>query len=392
MAQHHRRLPHLRRFHRGNFECYAALVAMAVMAESLGKKKDALRFGGEATALRNAINRHLIDPKTGLYYLNIDVDGTPRTNVTCDMLFPVMLGVADHQTAARIISRLSVPSFWTEAGLRTVPRDDIEYSPTRSWGLLGGVWVGVTFLYAFAAARFNPGFMAYALGTSFQHYSRDPGRNNTVPGQFSEWLHGETLANQGMMLSPWYPPRYVWAAIEGAGGLNLGGRQLACSPRLPPQWKWLGVRNLPFRGKRLTWFVARLPEPTLYANFECETDLPLHVYGRDVSPMLRLGDDVTEIALRRGENIVILIGNTASRTITTPLRFARPLRGRYHARYFTSLLGEWVRHEDLDGDKVERGFALEIEALGFSVIELQRFAAGPGAPVIEPAAVVERIK
>ncbi len=237
---------------------------MAVMAESLGKKKDALRFGGEATALRNAINRHLIDPKTGLYYLNIDVDGTPRTNVTCDMLFPVMLGVADHQTAARIISRLSVPSFWTEAGLRTVPRDDIEYSPTRSWGLLGGVWVGVTFLYAFAAARFNPGFMAYALGTSFQHYSRDPGRNNTVPGQFSEWLHGETLANQGMMLSPWYPPRYVWAAIEGAGGLNLGGRQLACSPRLPPQWKWLGVRNLPFRGKRLTWFVARLPEPTLY--------------------------------------------------------------------------------------------------------------------------------
>ena len=375
-----------------NSECYAALVAMAVMAESLGKKKDALRFGGEATALRNAINRHLIDPKTGLYYLNIDVDGTPRTNVTCDMLFPVMLGVADHQTAARIISRLSVPSFWTEAGLRTVPRDDIEYSPTRSWGLLGGVWVGVTFLYAFAAARFNPGFMAYALGTSFQHYSRDPGRNNTVPGQFSEWLHGETLANQGMMLSPWYPPRYVWAAIEGAGGLNLGGRQLACSPRLPPQWKWLGVRNLPFRGKRLTWFVARLPEPTLYANFECETDLPLHVYGRDVSPMLRLGDDVTEIALRRGENIVILIGNTASRTITTPLRFARPLRGRYHARYFTSLLGEWVRHEDLDGDKVERGFALEIEALGFSVIELQRFAAGPGAPVIEPAAVVERIK
>ena len=82
--------------------------------------------------------------------------------------------------------------------------------------------------------------------------------------------------------------------------------------------------------------------------------------------MLRLGDDVTEIALRRGENIVILIGNTASRTITTPLRFARQLRGRYHVRYFTSLLGEWVRHEDLDGEEMERGFALEIEALGFS--------------------------
>jgi hypothetical protein len=243
--------------------------------------------------------------------------------------------------------------------------------------LLGGVWVGVTFLYALAAARFNPGFMAYALGTSFQHYSRDPGRNNTVPGQFSEWLHGETLANQGMMLSPWYPPRYVWSAVEGAGGLNLGGSQIACSPRLPPQWKWLGVRNLLFRDKRLTWFVARLPEPTLFANFECETNLELHVYGRDVSPMLRLGDDVTEIALRRGDNIVILVGNTASRTITTPLRFTRPLRGRYHARYFTSLLGEWVEHHDLTGDDLERGFALEIEALGFSVIQLQKIRGGP---------------
>ena len=231
-----------------NSECYAALGGHGGYGRVARKEEGRAAFW-HARQRRCAARSTTIciDPKTGLYYLNIDVDGTPRTNVTCDMLFPVMLGVADHQTAARIVSRLSVPSFWTEAGLRTVPRDDIEYSPTRSWGLLGGVWVGVTFLYAFAAARFNPGFMAYALGTSFQHYSRDPGRNNTVPGQFSEWLHGETLANQGMMLSPWYPPRYVWAAIEGAGGLDLGGRQLACSPRLPPQWKWLGVRNVPFR-------------------------------------------------------------------------------------------------------------------------------------------------
>ncbi len=62
--------------------------------------------------------------------------------------------------------------------------------------------------------------MAHALSTSFRHYSRDPLRNNTVPGQFSEWLHGETLVNQGMMLSPWFPPRYLWAAIEGVTGVR----------------------------------------------------------------------------------------------------------------------------------------------------------------------------
>ena len=71
---------------------------MAAMADALGKKKDKQRFAREAVALRAAINRHLLDPETGLYYLNIDVDGTPRSNVTCDMLFPIICGVADHDT------------------------------------------------------------------------------------------------------------------------------------------------------------------------------------------------------------------------------------------------------------------------------------------------------
>ncbi len=355
-----------------NSECFAAFAAMARMAQALGKRKEAERFEREAAKLRVAINEHLRDKKTGLYYLDIDVDGKPRSNVTVDMIFPVLLGVADHDTAARVVSRLSVPSFWTEAGIRTVARDDIEYSPTQSWGLLGGVWVGMTFIFALAAARFNSGLMAYALGTSFQHYSRDPGRNNTVPGQFSEWLHGETLANQGMMLSPWYPPRYVWSAIEGACGLDIHGSRLACNPRLAPQWKWIGARNVPFCGKRLTWFAARLPEPALYATFECSSDFSLQVYGRDVTPMLQRGEDVTEIALQRGSDYVIFLGNTAARTITAPLRFTRPLRGRYQVRYFTSLLGEWQHRENVEGRELERGLAVDVDATGFSVIELKR--------------------
>jgi Bacterial alpha-L-rhamnosidase 6 hairpin glycosidase domain len=355
-----------------NSECFGALVAISFMADALGKTKDKKRFEDEARALRSAINRYLLDPATGLYYLNIDVDGRPRSNVTVDMLFPVILGVADHETAVRIVSRLSVPTFWTEAGIRTIPRDDIEYSPVQSWGLLGGVWVGMTFFFALAAARFNSGFMAYALGTSFQHYSRDPGRHNTVPGQFSEWLHGETLANQGMMLSPWYPPRYVWSAIEGACGLEVRHGQPACNPHLAPQWKWLGARNVPFRGTHLTWFIARLPEPTLFANYQFASRFDLHVYDRDVTPMLQLGHDVTEIALRRGGDYVIFMGNTAARTVTTPLRLARELRGRYRVRYFTSLLGEWTQQDTVDGRRLQHGFAIDVDALGFSLIELQR--------------------
>ena len=214
-----------------NSECFAALQTIGHMARVLENHDASAEFAQAAAELREAINTHLRNPDNGLYYLNIDVDGQPRTDLTADLVFPVMFGVADDDTAARIISRLSSEDFWTTAGIRTVPRDAPEYGPTHGYGLLGGVWVGVTFWYAFAAARFNAAFMAYALGTSFRHYSRDPRRNNTVPGQFSEWLHGETLVNQGMMLSPWFPPRYLWAAIEGAAGLDLSGGTPTVSPR-----------------------------------------------------------------------------------------------------------------------------------------------------------------
>ncbi len=72
--------------------------------------------------------------------------------------------------------------------------------------------------------------MDHALSASFRNFSRDPRRNNTVPGQFSEWLHGETLTNEGMMLSPWDPPRYLWAAVEGAAGLDLSDDDLSPAP------------------------------------------------------------------------------------------------------------------------------------------------------------------
>ena len=223
------------------------------MARVLGKHDESAEFVQEAEALKTAINTHLKNPQNGLYYLNIDVDGFPRTDVTSDLVFPVMFGVADDETSARIVSRLSDKDFWTAAGIRTTPRDAVEYDPAGlvngPYGLQGGVWLGCSFWFAFAAARYNPEFMDHALSASFRNFSMDPRRNNTVPGQFSEWLHGETLTNEGMMLSPWDPPRYLWAAIEGAAGLDTVRRLLALHPRLSPDWKWLGVRNLPYRGQ-----------------------------------------------------------------------------------------------------------------------------------------------
>ncbi len=282
-----------------NSECYAALKTIAHMARVLKRHDESAEFAQHAEELRSAINQHLLDPETGLYYLNIDIDGNPRSDITSDLVFPIIFDVADDDTTARIINRLSVPEFWSDAGIHTVPRNAINYGPTHGYGLLGGIWVGVTFWYAFAAARFNPEFMAYALAVSFKHYSTDPRRNNTVPGQFSEWLHGETLANQGMMLSPWFPPRYLWAAIEGAAGLDLSGGTPSVYPRLSPTWKWLGVRNVPYRGHDLSWFAVRAPELRMYVNQQLDESIQYDQYDEDVTASVHVtGEDALAIAFR----------------------------------------------------------------------------------------------
>lgn len=356
-----------------NSECYAALQAVGKMAAELKKPAESDRYRREADALRAAINEHLVDPETGLYYLCIGVDGAKRTNVTCDLVFPVMFGVADRDRAAHIISRLSVEPFWTQAGMRTVPRDDINYDPTHGYGLLGGVWVDVTFWYAFAAAKFNPDFMASALGDSIRHYARAPKQNNTVPGQFSEWLHGESLVNQGMMLSPWFAPRYLWAAIEGAAGLDLAAGEPSCNPRMAPSWRWIGVRNLRFRGTFVTWFVVRELELTMYATFRFKQSMDYHAYDRDCTePLLEsVNDDVVSILLEREGEMVLFVGNTAGRTVSTSVKLNRDLGGRYATRTFSSMRGQWLEGE-ISSKTLHQGVAVQIDRQGFIVMELRK--------------------
>lgn len=356
-----------------NSECYAALQTISHMARVLKKHGDSAAFKDHAEALRGAINAHLLDPATKLYYLNIDLDGTKRTDCTADMVFPLMFGVADDEIAARIISRLSSEDFWTEAGIRTVPRNAINYGPTHGYGLLGGVWVGVSFWYAFAAARFNPAFMAHSLGSSFRHYSSDPLRNNTVPGQFSEWLHGESLVNKGMMLSPWFPPRYLWAAIEGAAGLDISTGIPSVNPKLAPDWQWMGVQNLPFRGKSLTWFVVRLPELQMYGNFQFDRSTASIVYDTDVTQRVHVtGDAATSMGLRKGENVVVFVGNTTERTITTAVSVDLALTGSYSLKSFNSLRGEWVDQAVVSSAEIKRGMAIQLDRKGFCVFELRQ--------------------
>ncbi len=356
-----------------NSECFAALDRASKMARIMGARAEADQFARAAGDLKTAINTHLYNPDNGLYYLNIDVDGHPRGDVTSDLVFPAMFGVADDETSARIVKRLSGADFWTQGGLRVVPRDAPAYSPDHGSGLLGGVWAGTAFWFAFAAARFSPAFMAEALSSCFENYARDPRQNNTVPGQFSEWLHGETLVNEGMMLSPWFPPRYLWAAIEGTAGFDADAGGARLSPRLAPDWTWMGVRALPYRGRSLTWLVARMPEERLYTTYAFDASPPASLYEEDITARIRIdGDQALTLGLRRGDGLLLFAGNTDDHTITTTLRLDEDLDGPYRLRVYDSMARRWGDDELVDASRLRRGVTVQIERQGFHLIELAR--------------------
>lgn len=354
-----------------NSLCFAAFRSVAEMARIAGDSAASDEFESAALSLKDAINQHLYNPGNGLYYLNIDVDGTPRSDVTADLVFPVMFGVADGKTAAHIIRRLSDTDFWTPGGMRTIPHDAINYTPEEASGCLGGVWNGVTFWYAKAAAEYIPDFSEEALTNGFENYARDPQRNNTVPGEFSEWLHGETLVNQGMPLSPWFPPRYLWAVIEGVFGMDISGEKPSLKPNLPSRWSWCGLRKIPYHGKHITLFFARMPDLQLFSNEQIDCAAPVHVLPHDLDErFMASGDDAITAALGDGERIVAMVGNIQDRTISTAFRL-RDASRTHTVRIYDSLKRGWLEPRRIGAQELEGGVTILMEPKGFHVIELR---------------------
>ena len=359
-----------------NAECAAALRAVAELAgQTQNNRADGPEFSAGYQALRDALNSHLINPENGLYYLNIDVDGNVHTDVTGDEVFPVMLRVCDDETAFRVISRLNAPDFWTPAGLRTASRADPLYNPSDYSGLIGGVWPGLTWWYAFAAAPYHPEFMVRALRSSFEHYGADPKKNNTVPGQFSEWFDGESLTNKGMRLSPWEPPRFLWAAVEGVCGLTLTSGVPCINPLIPQEWSWIGLRRLRYHGGELSYFMIRKGTTSqIYSTSQLESESETQLFTHDCTDDVAVfSTTAAAIALAKEHEFAVLIGNVGDQTSTIPINLSRLVDpdANYMVRLFNSERGAWEDPEEEIGAELTT-LALSIESKGFRLLNLAR--------------------
>lgn len=356
-----------------NAECAAALRAAGHMAENLGILADATKFFAASQQVRDAMDEHLLNPDNGLYYLNVDVDGNIHTDVTGDEIFPVMFRVCDEDTGFRIISRLNAPDFWTEAGLRTASCFDPLYDPSGNVGLIGGVWPGLTWWYAFAAARYHPEFMVKALRASFEHYKKSPKTNNTVPGQFSEWFDGESLLNRGMRLSPWEPPRFLWAAVEGVSGLMLTTGAPRIDPIIPPDWKWVALRQCPYHGALFTFFAVRQRgQLHVYTTTEVDTQYALSRFDQDVSANVScFANTAAVVAMQRDDSILIMVGNVADQTASVPINLKNAVSESmdYRVRVYDSERGDWTETHRRPGAEL-LSLVLSIEAKGYRLVEL----------------------
>ena len=295
-----------------NAECYLALNQSAAVAGKLGFSDDHRCYSVEARALRSSINKRLRSNRSGFYLLNIDKDGVGHHDVTADLIFPVMTGVASDDIAQGILDRLLEPDFWTMYGVRTVPPGEWNFDPDADYQLRGGVWPNITAWIGYCLRLTRPAGVAEALRNIYRISDVEhPALFGAVtPGEFPERLHGLNFKSRGMTLSPWTPPTYHWLGVEGLLGLASGPDGIALNPAIPPDWRWTFVRNLPVLGSMLS---ALLYEGRLYSTMRVQTRLPLAV-GRELAVNVPM-QGVTAFVLELEREVLVFVrGPSYSRT------------------------------------------------------------------------------
>ncbi|MCE5276885.1 MAG: hypothetical protein ABFD92_13550 [Planctomycetaceae bacterium] len=364
-----------------NAECYDALRCAADLCRAKGEASDASRYDDEASRLRDRINDKLVDPRTHLYIRNIDIDGRRFTQPTVEMVFPLLFHVATPDVREAVITRLFSPDFMSDHGLRALPSNSPRWDPSGQSGCLGGVWPGATWWFAMGCLGMHNRIMGDSLERAYRYIVQDPKTYNTVPGQFNEWCDGQTLVNRGMPLSPWAPPRFIWAALEGLAGVEIKKEQFTVNPRIPGQWSWMQVDNLAFRGRRHSFFVTRQKDGLhLYTCSDIKSHFPVHRYRKCLrSSVEPLTGGMTAAVFERPDESILLFASSRHRMLVGPLLAHDAIRrhATYHVWRLDSMQRDWDDLGKIRGRDLQR-IAVRIEPQGYALYRFRPVRSGEG--------------
>ncbi len=180
-----------------------------------------------------------------------------------------------------------------------------------------------------------------------------------------------------MKLSPWFPPKYLWTALEGVCGISLY-RGLNLNPNMPLWWKWLGLSNFSYHNNSVSYFAGRIHGVlNIFANYPFSTNLEniSHNFERDITDMIReRHDDVYILALGTTQHIAVCVGNITTSSISFTFYVDNILsdyaeKSRYLIRVFHSEIDDWYDHGAKEYGNIG-GFTISLEAGGFKIIEL----------------------
>lgn len=296
-----------------NSECYRALHCARELAEVMGDLDRAAAFAEGALQLRESINRYLRSMKTGYYLLNLDVQGVEHHDITGDLVFPIMFGVADEPLERRILDILHTPMLWTEHGSRTVAVGEHNYDPEFGIRLVGGIWPNLTVWVSYANRKVYPERLVEGMRAAYRICEVDDPKKykNLVPGEFPECLHGENFESRGMALSPWMPPTYLWLAVEGLLGIEPGISGFTARPNIPADWNWIAARNIPGRGGKT--FSVIYHDEVLYSTGELSASGRLEIFDEEVTD--RLTCNSFAIGFKRDGELIILVASESLRNV-----------------------------------------------------------------------------
>ncbi len=177
-----------------------------------------------------------------------------------------------------------------------------------------------------------------------------------------------------MRLSPWEPPRFLWAAVEGVCGLMLTTGLPRINPLVPASWKWVALRRLPYHGRPLSYFATRERGTfRIYATAVVESDFASEVYEEDVSDSVSVfSDNAAVVALRRKDEFVLLIANVGDQTANVPVSIALLLNAdaKYDLRIYNSEHDAWEAGTLGSGDDLG-AIAVSVESEGYRLIEFR---------------------
>lgn len=239
---------------------YAALIGAADLSDAIGGGQQAPALRDAALRLRARFEDDFWMVDEGFYALALDGDGQPCRVISSNPGHCLWTGIIEPERATSVAKHLLGDTMFTGWGVRTLSARERLYNPMSYHN--GSVWPHDTAIAAAGLRRYGieEGFLALSTGL------------------FQAVLHWDGLRMPelfcGFPRQPGYgPTRYpvacspqAWAAgvvfelVSGMLGFMPDERRnqlMLDRPILPPWLNWIEVRNLRFRGSRLSLIVER---------------------------------------------------------------------------------------------------------------------------------------